>query len=69
MTTDEILRLKVIADQNENDYNKLKYLLQLADLVKFAKAIPVVYENEQCMQNAVDFVTANAQTEQKEVIT
>jgi hypothetical protein len=68
MTTDEILKLEVIAQQNENEYNRLSYLLTIADLVKFAKAIPVVYENEQCMSNAVDFVTVNAQTEQKEVV-
>jgi hypothetical protein len=35
---------------------KLRQLLQLADMVKFAKAIPIGSENEQSMQQAIDFV-------------
>jgi hypothetical protein len=35
---------------------KLRQLLQLADMVKFAKAIPVGSENEQAMQQAIDFI-------------
>ena len=61
MTTDEILKLRLISDQNPDVFSKLKYLLELSDLVKFAKTIPVVYENEQCMQNALTFVEANKQ--------
>ena len=30
-------------------------MLELADLVKFAKVIPVANENEQCIANAYDF--------------
>ncbi len=37
-------------------FEKLKYILQLADTVKFAKAIPLGTENEQSLQNAFDFV-------------
>jgi hypothetical protein len=35
---------------------KLRQMLQLADMVKFAKAIPVGSENEQSMQQAIDFI-------------
>jgi hypothetical protein len=31
-------------------------MLQLADMVKFAKAIPVGSENELSMQQAIDFI-------------
>ena len=37
-------------------FEKLKYILQLADTVKFAKAIPLGTENEQSLQNAFEFV-------------
>jgi len=59
MTTDEIMKLKIIADQDGEILSKLKFMLELSDLVKFAKAIPVVYENEQCLSNAFAFVEAN----------
>jgi hypothetical protein len=55
-TTDETL------DQFRNNLitpeakEKLRQMLQLADMVKFAKAIPVGNENEQSMQQALDFV-------------
>jgi len=56
MTTDEIMmhiRKSDIADELKN---KLKYMLQLADLVKFAKAQPIANEHDVCMANAFDFV-------------
>ena len=37
-------------------YEKLRYLLQSADMVKFAKGIPVGSENELSMQQAFDFI-------------
>lgn len=60
MTTDEILHLSFIKNQTKTGFDELKYLLELSDLVKFAKMIPVVFENEQCMKNAVNFVKAEA---------
>lgn len=49
---------------------KLKYILETADLAKFAKSEPVSYENEQSMLYAVDFVTSTIpvekETEKKE---
>jgi hypothetical protein len=55
-TTDEIfagLRYKEI---KEADRNKVRQVLVLADLVKFAKENPSVMENEQSMDNAINFV-------------
>jgi len=36
--------------------NKLKQLLTLADLVKFAKERPTPVENEQSIEDAIDFI-------------
>lgn len=55
-TTDETLdhfRGNLIRDEAKE---KLKYLLQVADMVKFAKSQPVPSENEQAMSCAYDFV-------------
>ncbi len=55
-TTDETLehfRGNLI---NEEAKEKLKHMLQLADMVKFAKVQPVAYENEQSMNDAYDFI-------------
>lgn len=64
-TTDETLKLfgnNLIA---ETQKEKLKYMLQLADMVKFAKVEPIAPENEQALANAYDFVNS---TVPKEVI-
>ena len=37
---------------------KLRQLLVLADLVKFAKAMPLPAEHESCLDNGVEFVKA-----------
>jgi hypothetical protein len=39
---------------------KLEQILRLADLVKFAKAIPILTENEQALTDARSFITATA---------
>lgn len=55
-TSEEIfsgLRHLNIAEQN---MNKLRQILLLADLVKFAKATPLNSDNEQSMENAISFV-------------
>jgi len=41
---------------HEENFKRLKYMLEIADGVKFAKAIPVAYENEQSFQFAEEFV-------------
>jgi hypothetical protein len=58
MTTDEILSSHVIKQLSEEAFSKLKYMLELADFVKFAKVIPIANENEQSLSNAYDFVQA-----------
>jgi hypothetical protein len=60
-TTDEIfdgLRRMDISDENRN---KLRRILVLADLVKFAKEKPLPAENESSLDMAIDFVTASLQ--------
>ncbi|MDQ3050971.1 MAG: hypothetical protein M3Q95_08815 [Bacteroidota bacterium] len=68
MTTEEIIHMQIISRQEPAVFEQVKNLLELADLVKFAKVIPVLHENEQSMKHAVAFVKANQQTnEVKEV--
>ncbi|MDR3695980.1 BatD family protein [Mucilaginibacter sp.] len=62
-TTDEIfagLKRIVITDENKG---KLKQILVLADLVKFAKEKPLPAENEESLEIAIDFVVATKQPE------
>jgi hypothetical protein len=60
-TTDEILvgfkgkMLDVLLKE------KLQYILQTADFVKFAKAEPIASENELCLRNAYEFVEMTRQ--------
>jgi len=61
-TTDEIfaaLKRIVITDENKG---KLKHILVLADLVKFAKEKPLAAENEESLEVAIDFVVATKQS-------
>lgn len=58
MTTDEILNYPVIYKLSSDAVSQLRYILELADFVKFAKMIPVAHENEQCLKYAYDFVLA-----------
>ncbi|RLD87354.1 MAG: hypothetical protein DRJ09_10435 [Bacteroidetes bacterium] len=56
MTTDEIV--SALADKLANDeaLNKLRGTMQLADLVKFAKAQPTPLENDLSLEHCLDFV-------------
>lgn len=65
MTTDEVLESHSIKQVDSESVGKLKYMLELADLVKFAKVIPVVNENEQTLAYGYDFVTATKLIELK----
>ena len=56
MTSDEILQTLRNNKVNEEDYGKMKNVLQLADLVKFAKAHPTPLENDVCLNHCIDFV-------------
>ncbi len=55
-TTDEILRHFENDLIKQEEKEKLKYVLRLADMVKFAKAITIPTENETSMQYAYDFI-------------
>ena len=57
-TTDETLKLFGNNIIHETQKEKLKYLLQLADMVKFAKVEPIAPENEQSIANAYDFINS-----------
>ncbi|HVA98782.1 MAG TPA: hypothetical protein VNG53_07805 [Bacteroidia bacterium] len=58
-TTDEIVyNLRNNVEITSSDKIKLKQLLRLADLVKFAKEQPIENENEQSINQAVEFVQA-----------
>lgn len=64
-TSDEIftaLRFKNLTEVNKE---RLKQLLLLADLVKFAKEIPIGDENEESMQLALSFVEETKLVEQE----
>jgi len=55
-TTDEIFSVLRYKELKQADRDKLRQVLVLADLVKFAKENPSAIENEQSMDNAIDFV-------------
>ena len=61
MTTDEILEQLKLKNINSEISEKLKSALQLADLVKFAKAKPTALENDLCLNHCVDFVKETKQ--------
>ncbi len=56
MTTDEIMESVKSIDIADELERKLRNILVLADLVKFAKANPVSNEHDICMENAFDIV-------------
>jgi len=67
-TTDEIMtafRSQVIDPESKN---KLQQLLQLSDLVKFAKMAPIESENEMALQNAFDFVNGTKREEEMVIL-
>jgi len=63
-TTDEIFDELRYVEIRDDDRNKLRQILVLADLVKFAKEQPAPAENEQGMDNAINFVNSTKQVEQ-----
>lgn len=63
-TTEEILYGFRNVAIDEESKSKLKQLLLLADLVKFAKENPLPHENEISLTNAFDFVNGTKREEQ-----
>jgi hypothetical protein len=66
-TTDEIFAGLKYMDVSDENRGKLRQILVLADLVKFAKEKPLPAENEESIEIALDFVTATQQVEQIQV--
>lgn len=66
-TSDEILReMKIRLQDNKELYNQLQKMLQLADLVKFAKWRTTPDENELSLKIAYDFVHQTTPIAQEE---
>lgn len=61
-TTDEIFKSLKHRNILGIEKDKLKQILVLADLVKFAKEKPLSTENEQCMDYAISFVRNTQET-------
>ncbi len=57
-TSDETLRALERTIIKPTELEKLRYILMLADTVKFAKALPMPYENEMALANAYEFIEA-----------
>jgi hypothetical protein len=67
MTTDEILTLFKRDKSTQSVYQNLSQILQLADLVKFAKIEPLESENELSIINSYLFVNQTKQEEIKSI--
>lgn len=65
-TSDEIISAMKYAVIDDESKVKLKRILFLADLVKFAKEQPVAGENEQSMQLSYDFINGTKREEMVE---
>lgn len=63
-TTDELLHELRVSPLSMEQQSLLGNLLRLADMVKFAKALPSPQENEQMMVSAVRFIRETAPTNQ-----
>lgn len=64
-TTDEILWSFRNVAIDEESKTKLKGVLVIADLVKFAKEIPLPTENELSLTNSYDFINGTKKEEEK----
>ncbi len=66
LTSDEVLALlSHLRKENKNAFVLLQQILQLADLVKFAKWHAMPVENEQSMNQAVEFVNQTIKVEEE----
>jgi hypothetical protein len=59
MTSSEILQAAHRQIKEEESLESLKYIFELADLVKFAKFEPEAQQNEECLELALEFVKRN----------
>jgi hypothetical protein len=65
--TNDTLRLIGRHIVHETEKEKLRYILELADMVKFAKAEPVSYENEQSIKYAFEFIMTTKPVEKTDI--
>ncbi len=68
LTTDEIMRAFKSQVVDALSKEKLQQLLVLADLVKFAKQIPIEQEHNLALQNAFDFINGTMREEEYEAV-
>lgn len=61
-TTDELIKELRVSPLSTDQRGQLENMLRLADMVKFAKALPSPQENEQMMAGAMRFVRETAPT-------
>ncbi|MDQ3101299.1 MAG: hypothetical protein M3R08_07920, partial [Bacteroidota bacterium] len=61
-TTDELVHELRVSPIERDQLIQLRNMLELSDMVKFAKAVPSPDENEQMMQGAIRFIQATAAT-------
>ena len=66
MTTSEIVD-ELLKIKDKESIKELKEILEVADLVKFAKLHPTVHENERNMLNAIEFVNATKNIEEENI--
>ena len=65
MTTDEIMyALRRKGELNDNLKRRLKEILVLSDLVKFAKEQPLPEENEAMLNHAIDFINSSLRAQE-----
>lgn len=67
MTTSEIVG-HLLKIQDKESIKDLKEILQVADLVKFAKLHPSINENDRNMANAIEFVNETKNIEEEKVL-
>jgi len=60
MTSDEIMEAFENISNDENLKSKLSQILTLADLVKFAKQLPMPDQHDLSLQNAIQIVKATS---------
>lgn len=63
MTSDEILNIIKTKSEEDSVFENLKQVLTVADLVKFAKYIPLIDENDLSLMNSYFFVNQTKEPE------
>ena len=67
MTTSEIVE-EMLKIKDKESIKELREILEVADLVKFAKMRPTLLENERNISNAIDFVNGTKNIEEEKVV-